>query len=232
MGAMDKSSPLIDAGGPMGLLPPQPAQKKGAPANAQDFREMLATQGVSAPKGGVPTGAEAQIEAAQIAGKANVAMGVKRGPVLSGMQQPQSPTVVAPAGERFLPLRQGPSAARIYNGLPQAPMASSVDELRATTKFATGRTPSAALKTSPVLTRTTPRGSDPALEQAGEQAAAQIAGTTAAPKAVEAYNYGLRAASENTMGEKKQNLVPSWFDSAVEKGLDKYNALNSTDKKP
>jgi hypothetical protein len=75
-----------------------------------------------------------------------------------------------------------------------------------------------------VLTRTKVPGALPAVPEAPLQ---QAPATTAAPKAVEAYTYGLRAAAENKPGQ-----VPSWFDSAVQNGLDKYDALNKADKKP
>lgn len=216
---MDKSSPLTAGAAPLAILPPQPAQSAGGPAAAnQDFREMLATQGIKAPAGAVPTAAEAQIEAAQIAAKANVNMGVKRQPVLTGMQQPQPATVIAPNPGRFLPLRQGPSAARVYTGPVGTPTAS-VESLRATAKFAPGPVVN-TVKTVPALARTT--------NTDVEETPAQ----TTPPSAVEAYTYGLRAASENKMGTNAPSQVPPWFDGAVQNALDKYAALNKVEKKP
>lgn len=207
---MDKSSPLSSSA-PLAILPPQPAQGPSATPN-QDFREMLATQGIKAPAGAVPTAAEAQIEAAQIAAKANVNMGVKRQPVLSGMQTTAAPTVSATEG-RFLPLRQGPSAARAFTGTSPGGPATSVETLRATTKFAPGpvNAPSRAI----------PATARPVIAKPDE-----TPGAVAPPKAVEAYTYGLRAASD-----AKSARVPAWFDGAVQNALDKYDALNKANKK-
>lgn len=173
---------------------------------------MLATQGIKAPAGAVPTAAEAQIEAAQIAAKANVNMGVKRHPVLSGMQAPAMPAVPAAEG-RFMPLRQGPSAARTFTGPSLGGPATSVETLRATAKFAPGPVN--------VPTRAIPVTARPVIPKAAETPT-----PVAPPKAIEAYTYGLRAASDS-----KSAQVPAWFDGAVKNALDKYDALNKADKK-
>ena len=211
---MDKPSPLTSSA-PLAILPPQP--QGNAPVSNQDFRAMLATQGVKAPAGAVPTSAEAQIEAAQIAAKANVNMGVKRGPVLTGMQAPAAPVVPATAG-RFMPLRQGPSAARAFTGPSQSTSVTTVEALRATTKFAPGPVGNPAFaKAVPAAARTA------AAAAAVEPPPAPVA----PPQAVEAYTYGLRAASDS-----KAAAVPAWFDGAVQNALDKYEALNKANKKP
>jgi len=211
---MDKPSPLTSSSAPMAVLPPHAAQGANAPTvNTQDFRALLATQGVKPPAGAVPTTAEAQIEAAQIAAKANVNMGVKRGPVLTGMQQPQTPAVPAPTTERFMPLRQGPSAARTYTGSVSGAPTTSVETLRATSKFAPGPVAS-PVKTVPALAR--PK------TDAVPQAAPQVTPAETTPlRAVEAYTYGLKAAAE-----QKPSEIPAWFDDAVQNAFEKYDAMN------
>ena len=67
-------------------LPPLPARGTRAPLpRGDDFKSLLATQGIAAPESGKPSDAEARIMAAQIASKANVNAGVKREPVLAGI---------------------------------------------------------------------------------------------------------------------------------------------------
>jgi hypothetical protein len=220
---MDKSSPLT-ASGPLSVLPPAPARGANAPeASTEEFRNMLATQGVKAPAGAVPTAAEAQIEAAQIAAKAHVNMGVSRQPVLSG-KTPQSATTIAPNPGRFMPLREGPAAARVFTAPASNGAANTLAGLRATTKFAPG-------PTSPLAVKPTARGAaapPPApVPIISETPTAVTAPVTPPPSAVEAYTYGLRAAAQ-----KKPSDVPPWFGDAMQQGLDKYDALNKTDKKP
>jgi hypothetical protein len=197
MGTMDKSSPLTTAA-PLSVLPPAPARGAGAPeVSTEDFRAMLATQGVKAPAGAVPTAAEAQIEAAQIAAKAHVNMGVSRQPVLSG-KAPQPATTVAPTPGRFMPLREGPAAARAFTAPAPTGAANTLAGLRATTKFAPGPTgPLSPMKpmAKPAAVPPPPVPETP----------------TVPPNAVDAYTYGLRA---------------------MQQGLDKYDAMNKTDKKP
>src|SRR4051812_1511073 len=106
---MDKSSPLT-AAAPLSVLPPAPARGANAPeVSGEDFRAMLATQGVKAPAGPVPPAPEAKIKAAQLAPKAHVNRGVSRQPVLSG-KAPQPAAPIAPNVGRFMPLHEGPSA--------------------------------------------------------------------------------------------------------------------------
>jgi len=216
---MDKPSPLTSSSAPMAVLPPHAARGANAPAvNTQDFRALLATQGVKPPAGDVPTTAEAQIEAAQIAAKANVNMGVKRGPVLTGMQQPQTPAVPAPTTERFMPLRQGPSAARTYTGSVSGAPTTSVETLRATSKFAPGPV-AGPVKTVPALAR--PKA-DTAAQAMTQTTTAQVITPETTPlRAVEAYTYGLKAATEQTPAE-----IPAWFDDAVQNAFEKYDAMN------
>jgi hypothetical protein len=217
MGTMDKPSPLT-ASAPLSVLPPAPARGANAPAVSQeDFRAMLATQGVKAPAGAVPTTAEAQIEAAQIAAKAHVKMGVTRDPVLSG-KQPQPATTVAPMEGRFMPLREGKSAARTFSA-PSNTAINTLPGLRATTKFAPG--PSTMATTA----KAAPRAAAPAEEPTNVPV--QTPSPSVPPNAVEAYSYGLRAASQNKPGD-----VPTWFGDAMQQGLEKYDALNKTNKKP
>jgi hypothetical protein len=221
---MDKSSPLT-ASAPLSVLPPAPARGANAPeVSTEEFRNMLATQGVKAPAGAVPTAAEAQIEAAQIAAKAHVNMGVSRQPVLSG-KAPQPANVVAPTPGRFMSLREGPGAARAFTG-PTAPGATNtLAGLRATTKFAPG--PTSALPTmKPIAKPAAHPAAVPTPVPKAVDMPAQATPSVAPANAVEAYTYGLRAASQNKSGD-----VPSWFGDAMQQGLEKYDALK-TDKKP
>jgi hypothetical protein len=220
MGTMDESSPLT-AAKPLSVLPPAPARGTNAPPVSQeDFRAMLATQGVKAPAGAVPTTAEAQIEAAQIAAKAHVKMGVTRDPVLSG-KQPQPATAVVPTEGRFMPLREGKSAARTFSA-PSNTAINTLPGLRATTKFAPG--PSTMATTAKAAPRPAEHAAEPAANPASP---AQPAAPSVPPNAVEAYSYGLRAASQTKPGD-----VPSWFGDAMQQGLEKYDALNKANKKP
>ena len=94
-------------------LPPMPARgAHDAPPSDADFRTMLASQGVAAPKNGtVPSAMEAQIAA-----KATVNAGVKRGMVLPAASA--APVAIPPVATegRFMSLRTGPGAAKIYSG--------------------------------------------------------------------------------------------------------------------
>lgn len=204
-------------------LPPMPARgARGPVPNSGDFREMLATQGVQAPASGVPTETEARIAAAQIASKANVNAGVKRGRVLTGMDT-AAPATPAVAPDRFLPLRQGPGAARNFTSSSNG-STNTVEALRATTKFAPGPV------VNPNLTQAVPAVAKTIKRTAAEMALAESAtspASVALPKAVEAYTYGLRAASERKAGQGKPGEVPPWFGGALENALDKYDAMKA-----
>jgi len=204
MGTMDKSSPLT-AAAPLSVLPPAPARGANAPdVSNEDFRAMLGTQGIKAPAGAIPTAAEAQIEAAQIAAKAHVNVGVARQPVLTG-KQPQPAAAIVQTPGRFMPLREGPAAARAFTAPPTSNgAANTLAGLRATTKFAPG--PTGPL--SPMKPFAKPPAVPPSAPKVAET---QVTPPTAPPSAVEAYTYGLRA---------------------MQQGLDKYDAMNKTDKKP
>lgn len=181
-------------------LPPMPARgsRDTQPSDA-DFRTMLASQGIAPPKNGaVPTADEARIAAAQIAAKANVNAGVKRGTVLPSAQAP-APVVTAPP-ERFMPLRAGPSAARVYSG-PAIQHAATTTTLRAITRFPTGTPTQATLAPSSAVARSAP--------------------AVSAPQAIEAYNYGLNAVNKSS-GE-----IPAWFGDAYSKAMDKYDAMKA-----
>ncbi|MBY0511672.1 MAG: hypothetical protein K2P94_16160 [Rhodospirillaceae bacterium] len=200
---MDKSSPLTTTA-PLPVPPPAPARGAHAPeVGAEDFRAMLATQGVKAPAGAIPTAAEAQIEAAQIAAKAHVNIGVARQPVLTG-RQPQPTAIVAPAPGRFMPLREGPAAARAFTAPAPTGAANTLAGLRATTKFAPGPTgPLSPMKPTAKTAAAPP--------SAPHVPMTQTAPPAVPPHAVDAYTYGLRA---------------------MQQGLDKYDAMSKTDKKP
>lgn len=201
---MDNTSPLTASSSIP--LPPMPQRgTRDAAPSSQDFRAMLEMEGVRAPK----TAAEAQITAAQIASKANVNAGVKRDHVWTGMDTttPAAPPV---ASDRFMPLRQGPGAARTFSSSPNG-SANTVEALRATTKFAPGPVVNPNLKQAV-----------PAVAETIKRTAGKAEPIEAAPKAVEAYTYGLRAASENKPGD-----VPPWFDGAVQNALDKYDAMKA-----
>ena len=170
---------------------------------------MLEMEGVRAPK----TAAEARITAAQIASKANVNAGVKRDHVWNGMDT-TPPAAPAVAPDRFLPLRQGPSAARIFNS-PSSGSADTVQALRATSKFAPGPVNNSNVAQAVVarsIQRTTP-----------DADGADAVATATAPAAVEAYTFGLRAAAET-----KATDVPPWFNDAVKNALDKYDAMKAS----
>jgi hypothetical protein len=227
MVTMDKSSPLT-AATPLSVLPPAPARGANAPeVSTEEFRNMLATQGVKAPAGAVPTAAEAQIEAAQIAAKAHVNMGVSRQPMLTG-KAPPPVTTIAPNTARFMPLREGPAAARAFTA-PTTPTsaANTLAGLRATTKFAPGPTgplpPMMPVAKSVAKPKAVPSPAPHVVETPTQTPTPPAV----PPSAVEAYTYGLRAAWQNKPGD-----VPPWFGDAMQQGLDKYDALNKTDKKP
>ncbi len=211
---MDSTSPLTASNSLP--LPPMPMRGTRDPApNSEDFRAMLEMEGVKPPK----SAAEAQITAAQIASKANVNAGVKRDPVLSGMQ-PHTPTPVATTPGKFFDLRQGPGAAKAYSG---APIANTVAALRATSKFAPGSVRDPSLSQSvPAVAESIKR--IPLPDEVSEDGN-DIAATMTVPKAVEAYSYGLRATTDT-----KNNKVPAWFDDAVESNLEKLQALKSASK--
>ena len=197
---MDTTTPLISA--PAYPLAPSPQHgvRDAAPSD-QDFRTMMAQQGLQIPK----NADEARITAAQIAGKAEVRAGVSRAPVLTGMDTtPPAPIQTQPG--RFMDLRQGKSAARLYSGPTYSGV--SVDSLKAARKF------SPRMLTNPDL-----KDAVPAVANSVKKMAADVAQL---PKAHEAYAYGLRAASKDKPAE-----VPPWFGEAMQDALGKYDALKS-----
>jgi len=199
-------------------LPPLPARGTRAPLpSGGDFKRLLATQGINAPEQGTPNDAEARIMAAQIASKANVNAGVKREPVLAGMNTAQAP-VAAP--QRFMPLRQGPGAARTFTG-SNSGSANTVEALRATTKFAPGPV-ATTVRSAPVVAQTIKRTlvNDQAQEPASP---------VATVRATEAYHFGLRAASQSQATDTQAAAdVPPWFNNAMENALEKYSAMKAT----
>jgi hypothetical protein len=202
-------------------LPPLPQHGARAPAvTNEDFRALMASQGLQAPASGTPTEAEARIAAAQIAAKANVRTAVKHGRVLAGMDTTPAATVAPAAPGRFMPLRQGPAAARAFTapGSPGA-TASTVESLRATSKFSTGPV---ADPNRPQAAAAIARTQKIAMEKAAAAAAHSAPVRVPAPKAIEAYTYGLRAA-----GQTRDAELPAWFDDAVQNGIDKYAAMKT-----
>lgn len=197
---MDTTTPLIAA--PAYPLPPLPQRgtREAAPTD-QDFRTLMAQQGLAIPK----TADEARVAAAQIAGKAEVRAGVARGPVLAGMDTTPPAPVQTPPG-RFLDLRQGKSAARLYSGAAHS--AASTDSVRAARKFAPRTMGNPDLKDAV-----------PIVANSVKKMPADVA---AVPKAHEAYAYGLRAAAKDKPAE-----VPPWFGDAMQDALEKYDALKS-----
>ena len=192
-------------------LPPLPARGTRAPLpRGDDFKSLLATQGIAAPESGKPSDAEARIVAAQIASKANVNAGVKREPVLAGMNTAQAP-VAAP--QRFKPLRQGPGAARTF-AESSSGSANTVEALRATTKFAPGPV-ATTVRSAPVVALAIKRA------QTNEDIQGP-ASPVATVKATEAYRFGLRAASQSQAAD-----VPPWFNNAMENAIQKYEAMKS-----
>jgi hypothetical protein len=206
---MDLTSPLTSS---MPSIPLPPVAQRGSrdPApSAQDFRSMLETEGVRPPK----TAAEAKITAAQIADKAGVNARVKRDHVWTGMYTtPAAAPAVTP--DRFMPLRQGPTAARVFNSSSGGGSAASVETLRATTKFAPGSV-SNATQAVPAVAQS--------IKRTAAKAETETAVATASPPAaVEAYTYGLRAAAGDKTGD-----VPPWFSSEMQNALDKYDAMKT-----
>jgi len=200
-------------------LPPLAARGVNAPLpSSDDFKRLLATQGISAPESGTPSDAEARIMAAQIAGKANVHAGVKRDRVVAGMNTQTAPI---PAPQRFMPLRQGPSAARAFTASPSG-SANTVEALRATSKFAPGPV-STTVRAVPAVAQAVKRAPvqlPPALQ-------AQEAAAVPAPGDAEVYRYGLRTASRSQAGEAPAGEPPLWFGSAMENALKKYEAMKA-----
>jgi len=200
------------------LLPPMPARGAGAPLpTTEDFKALLASQGLKS-SGGVPSEDEARIAAAQIAAKAEVNARVKRDPVVAGMNTSAAAPISTPAG-RFMPLRQGPSAARTFSGTNEQSGDNTLAGLRATSKFPPG----------PVRPTIFP-ASVPAAGHAAPAQSASKAETAApavsAPKVVEAYNFGLRNAGKSERAATQE--VPEWFGGAMEAGLQKYEAMKRT----
>jgi len=91
--------------------------------------------------GRVPTAAEAQITAAQIASQANVLGPLKRDPIVPGAGMNTQPTapVVQPVPGKFFPLHRGaPVVAQGQTTPSRAIAPATVESLRATSKFAPG----------------------------------------------------------------------------------------------
>ena len=211
-------------------LPPMPAQgNRASGVNSLPFKDMLAAQGIQSPiSGSLPSEAEAKISAAQIASKANVHAALKREPVLAGMAT--TPPPVVPATGRFMPLRQGPGAARNFLATtPQAAAANSVQGLRATTKFAPGPLANPNLaKAVPAVARSL-KSPSPAPVAPARDSAMHVS----APQAAEVYAFGLRATTaaisgDPDAGQTQGGQIPPWFDSALQSGLEKYQAMKKT----
>jgi len=197
-------------------LPPLPARGTGAALPSRDdFKRLLATQGIDAPESGTLNDTQARIMAAQIAGKANVNAGVKRQPVVAGMNTAQAP-IAAP--QRFMPLRQGPGAARTFSASENG-STNTVEALRATSKFAPGPV-TTTVQSAPVVAQ--------AIKRAQENGEVQQATTAvSAVKATEAYSFGLRAASQSQAEKAAAGDVPPWFSNAMESAIDKYQAMKT-----
>ncbi len=213
---MDSLSPL--SGAPQIPLPPMPARgAKAVAPSAEEFRQMLATQGLPVPAtAGAPSEAEARITAAQIAGKANVNAGLKRGRVMAGMSGPPQLPPTAPAG-RFMPLRQGPQAARVFTAPPAQNATNSIAGLRATTKFAPGPVG------SPNLAQAVPAVAH-SLKRTPTDTAPSAAETTV-PEAGALHSYGVEAAARRKSGVNRE--LPPWFEGAVTSAMDKYQTKRS-----
>jgi hypothetical protein len=191
-----------------------PGQGAAAPAlGVQTFKDMLQSQSRPAsPTGGVPSEAEAKITAAQIASQANVRTGLKHDPVVAGMNTAARPPIAAQPG-RFIPLHEGPGGARNFTAPAQNTANTSVESLRATSKFSPGPVNNAGLaKPAPVLAR-----------------AQKIVPPEAVPSPppAETFAYGLGAAGSGSPAQ-----VPAWFDSAVQDALNKYDAMKKKPQTP
>ena len=199
-------------------LAPHPARGANrAQPDAEELRQLLASQGLqSLASGGAPSETEARIAAAQIASKANVNAGVKRDRVLAGMDTAAMPAPAAIPG-RFMPLRQNATTARVLTPPVSQNAANTVAGLRATTKFAPGPL------TNPNLAHAVP-----AAGQALKRAPAAANADVSPLRASELYSYGLRAASEIKLGASRE--PPAWFEGAVTTAMDKYQGMKAAPK--
>lgn len=206
---MDTTSPLLGANS--FPLPPLPMRgtRDGA-VKQEDFKALLAQEGLDAPK----NAAEATVTAAQIAAKAHVNLRATRTPQLSG-KPPAAPAVPAPQAGRFMPLREGPAAARAFvDPAGQGAVSNSLAGLRAGHKFAPGPVGRTSLSQAvPAVARTTNDA----------KASGKIDRMTAA-KAAEAYAFGKEAAKA---APAPGQIVPDWFTGAMGNGLDKLEALRA-----
>lgn len=226
---MDSYAPLSPATpDALPLAPLAPRGARTAAPDAESFKQLLASQGVKIPgnieAGGPMSEAEARVTAAQIASKAGVNAGVKRDRVVAGMETDR-PAVAAQPG-RFMALRQGPGAARIYNGPTTSVEAASTSlaGLKATQKFAPGPT-GVQRFTPPVVANAIKHGpTDASSVNSGESSARP---SVSAPKAAEAYAYGLEAAAGDVARGKHAGEVPPWFQGAMQNALNKYDALKA-----
>jgi hypothetical protein len=226
---MESYAPLSPAAAEaLPLAPLAPRGARAAAPDAESFKQLLASQGVKIP-GGVDAGgamseAEARVTAAQIASKAGVNAGVKRDRVIAGMETDR-PAVAAQPG-RFMPLRQGPGAARIYNGPATAveTASTSLAGLRATQKFSPGPT-GVHRFTPPVVANAMKR---PLLNGGTvNDMNASIQPSVSAPKAAEAYAYGLEATAGDAARGQHAGEVPPWFQGAMQDALNKYDAMKA-----
>lgn len=199
---MDTTSPLLGTNNfPLPPLPMRSA-RDGA-VKSEDFKALLAQEGIDAPN----SVAGAQITAAQIAAKAHVNLRAQRNPDVPHAAQ-AAPVAATPG--RFMPLREGPAAARAFVApAGESAVTNSSAGMRTTQKFATG----SARK--PYLEKAVPAG-------ARTINAAQESGLikrTLAAKAAEAYAFGANAAPRQG--------VPEWFAGAMENGYAKLDALKA-----
>jgi len=201
--AMDTTSPLLGANN--FPLPPLPMHGARDGVSPEDFKALLAQEGIDSPK----SADEAKITAAQIAAKAHVNLRATRTPQLSGMQPAAAPAPVATPG-RFMPLREGPAAARAFVAPPgESAVTNSSAGMRTTQKFA--RKPYLE-KSVPAVARTV-----------NDAQASGLTKRMLAAKAAEAYAFGAQGAKAAPATQQ----VPEWFAGAMENGVAKLEALKA-----
>ena len=211
---MDTTTPLLGApllGTNSFPLPPLPLRgtRDGA-VSPEDFKALLAQEGLDAPN----SAAETAITAAQIAAKAHVNLRAQREPVIPRIER-DAPAAPAPTPGRFMPLREGPAAARAFVTPPgQSAIANSLSGLRSAHKFAPGSVRKTHLAQSvPAVARTV-----------ADAKASGLTERMAAKKVAEAYAFG--TATPNAAAAPVQD-PPEWFADAMQNGLEKLEAMKA-----
>ncbi len=205
---MDTTSPLIGAN-PFPLAPlPMHGAKEGV--SQEDFKALLAQEGIDAPK----NAAEAQVTAAQIAAKAHVNLRATREPIMPRVERAHAPSPLPTPG-RFMALREGPAAARAFVTPPgQGAIANSLSGLRTAHKYEPGSMSKAHLSQAvPAVARTIT-----------DAKVTGLAERMVAKKAAQAYAAG---ATTQMLAPTTTRDPPEWFAGAMQDGLEKYEAMKA-----